>query len=53
LPQLAGSADVFGALGCRYDAYGQALVNIHAALLEGIAVCDSSVAGLGGCRPAG
>jgi len=32
-----------------HDTYGQALANIHAALLLGIAVVDSSVAGLGGC----
>lgn len=35
--------------GHFHDTYGQALANIHAALLEGIAVFDSSVAGLGGC----
>jgi hydroxymethylglutaryl-CoA lyase len=29
--------------------YGQALTNIYASLLEGIAVFDSSVAGLAGC----
>ncbi|MFV1940274.1 hydroxymethylglutaryl-CoA lyase [Pseudomonas luteola] len=32
-----------------HDTYGQALANIYAALLEGISVVDSSVAGLGGC----
>lgn len=32
-----------------HDTYGQALVNIYAALQMGIAVIDSSVAGLGGC----
>lgn len=32
-----------------HDTYGQALVNIHEALRHGIAVVDSSVAGLGGC----
>jgi len=32
-----------------HDTYGQALANIYASLLEGIAVFDSSVAGLGGC----
>ncbi|GGB37298.1 hydroxymethylglutaryl-CoA lyase [Tistrella bauzanensis] len=32
-----------------HDTYGQALANILAALEEGIAVVDSSVAGLGGC----
>ncbi len=32
-----------------HDTYGQALVNIYTALLFGIGVVDSSVAGLGGC----
>lgn len=32
-----------------HDTYGQALANIYAALELGIAVVDSSVAGLGGC----
>lgn len=32
-----------------HDTYGQALVNILAALEVGVAVVDSSVAGLGGC----
>lgn len=32
-----------------HDTYGQALVNIYAALEMGIATIDSSVAGLGGC----
>ena len=32
-----------------HDTYGQALANIYAALLKGIAVVDASVAGLGGC----
>jgi len=32
-----------------HDTYGQALANILAALEKGIAVVDSSVAGLGGC----
>jgi hydroxymethylglutaryl-CoA lyase len=32
-----------------HDTYGQALANILAALAQGIAVIDSSVAGLGGC----
>lgn len=36
------------ALHC-HDTYGQALVNIHAGLEDGIKVFDSSVAGLGGC----
>ncbi|RMF10326.1 MAG: hydroxymethylglutaryl-CoA lyase [Alphaproteobacteria bacterium] len=32
-----------------HDTYGQALANIYAALQAGVAVVDSSVAGLGGC----
>lgn len=32
-----------------HDTYGQALANIYTALEHGIAVVDSSVAGLGGC----
>ncbi|MBA2655095.1 MAG: hydroxymethylglutaryl-CoA lyase [Gammaproteobacteria bacterium] len=32
-----------------HDTYGQALANIYAALQQGIAVIDASVAGLGGC----
>ena len=32
-----------------HDTYGQALANIYASLQMGIAVFDSSVAGLGGC----
>lgn len=32
-----------------HDTYGQALANIYAALDLGVAVLDSSVAGLGGC----
>jgi hydroxymethylglutaryl-CoA lyase len=32
-----------------HDTYGQALANILAALEQGIAVIDSSIAGLGGC----
>ncbi len=32
-----------------HDTYGQALANLHAALQCGVAVVDSSVAGLGGC----
>lgn len=35
--------------GHFHDTYGQALANIYACLSEGIAVFDSSVAGLGGC----
>ena len=32
-----------------HDTYGQALANLHAVMQCGIAVIDSSVAGLGGC----
>lgn len=32
-----------------HDTYGQALANVYAALEAGVAVVDSSVAGLGGC----
>ncbi|SEI75017.1 hydroxymethylglutaryl-CoA lyase [Allopseudospirillum japonicum] len=32
-----------------HDTYGQALVNLYAALNMGVAVIDASVAGLGGC----
>jgi len=32
-----------------HDTYSQALVNIYAALLMGVSIIDSSVAGLGGC----
>jgi hydroxymethylglutaryl-CoA lyase len=35
--------------GHFHDTYGQALANIHACLLMGIATYDASVAGLGGC----
>jgi hydroxymethylglutaryl-CoA lyase len=35
--------------GHFHDTYGQALVNIYASLEMGVAVFDSSVAGLGGC----
>ncbi|MGA2655708.1 MAG: hydroxymethylglutaryl-CoA lyase, partial [Gammaproteobacteria bacterium] len=32
-----------------HDTYGQALINIYAALQKGIHIIDSAVAGLGGC----
>ena len=35
--------------GHFHDTYGQALVNIHAALQVGVSIFHSSVAGLGGC----
>ncbi|WP_434563379.1 hydroxymethylglutaryl-CoA lyase [Pseudomonas sp. D2-30] len=35
--------------GHFHDTYGQAMANVYASLLEGIAVFDSSISGLGGC----
>ena len=35
--------------GHFHDTYGQAVANVYASLQEGIAVFDSSIAGLGGC----
>jgi hydroxymethylglutaryl-CoA lyase len=35
--------------GHYHDTYGQALANVYASLQMGVAVFDSSVAGLGGC----
>jgi hydroxymethylglutaryl-CoA lyase len=35
--------------GHFHDTYGQALANVYAALLHGVAVFDASIAGLGGC----
>lgn len=32
-----------------HDTYGQALVNIYAALMSGISIVDSAISGLGGC----
>lgn len=46
---VAGSVPL-GALAVHFhDTYGQALANILACLERGVAVVDSSVAGLGGC----
>lgn len=49
---LAAAARIFPRerlSGHFHDTYGQALANIHAALLEGIEIFHASVAGLGGC----
>jgi len=35
--------------GHYHDTYGMAIANIHASLQLGMAVFDSSIAGLGGC----
>lgn len=47
--QVAKVVPVDQLAGHFHDTYGQALANIHAVLHCGIAVIDSSVAGLGGC----
>ena len=47
--QLAGAVPVTQLAAHFHDTYGQALANIHAVLQSGVAVIDSSVAGLGGC----
>ena len=47
--QLAGAIPVTQLAAHFHDTYGQALANIHAVLQTGVAVIDSSVAGLGGC----
>jgi hydroxymethylglutaryl-CoA lyase len=35
--------------GHYHDTYGMAIANIYASLMQGMAVFDASVAGLGGC----
>ena len=47
--QLASDLPIEQLAAHFHDTYGQALANIHAVLQVGIAVIDSSVAGLGGC----
>ncbi len=47
--QVAKVIPVDQLAGHFHDTYGQALANIYAVLQCGIAVIDSSVAGLGGC----
>lgn len=49
LEAVAKSVPVAGLAVHPHDTYGQALVNIYAALQFGVAVVDSSIAGLGGC----
>ena len=46
---VAGHVPVAALAGHFHDTYGQALTNVYAALEMGVAVFDSSVAGLGGC----
>ncbi|MBA1189651.1 hydroxymethylglutaryl-CoA lyase [Pseudomonas entomophila] len=47
--QVAGAVPREVLAGHFHDTYGQAVANVYASLLEGIAVFDASVAGLGGC----
>ena len=49
LEAVAKRVPVAKLAGHYHDTYGQALVNIYASLEVGVAVFDSSVAGLGGC----
>jgi hydroxymethylglutaryl-CoA lyase len=49
LEAVANGIPVDQLAGHYHDTYGQALVNIYASLKLGVAVFDSSVAGLGGC----
>jgi hydroxymethylglutaryl-CoA lyase len=46
---VAEHVPVAALAGHFHDTYGQALTNVYAALEIGVAVFDSSVAGLGGC----
>lgn len=49
LEAVAGHVPVARLAAHFHDTYGQALANIYAVMEEGVAVVDSSVAGLGGC----
>jgi len=49
IEQLAGTIPIEKLAVHMHNTYGQALVNIYAALECGVSVIDSSVAGLGGC----
>ena len=49
LEVVASHVPVKHLAGHFHDTYGQALANVFAALQSGVAVFDSSVAGLGGC----
>jgi hydroxymethylglutaryl-CoA lyase len=46
---VAGAVPLAAISGHFHDTYGQALANIYASLQVGVAIYDSSVAGLGGC----
>ena len=49
LRQCAERVPVAALAGHFHDTYGQALTNVYAALEQGVATFDCSVAGLGGC----
>ena len=49
LAAVSGRVPISRLAGHFHDTYGQALVNVYAALEMGVATFDSSVAGLGGC----
>jgi hydroxymethylglutaryl-CoA lyase len=49
LDACAAEVPVSALAGHFHDTYGMAVANIYAALQRGVAVFDSSVAGLGGC----
>ncbi len=49
LRAVAEAVPVTQLAGHFHDTYGQALVNVYAALRMGVRVFDASVAGLGGC----
>jgi len=49
LEACAQSVPMAKLAGHYHDTYGMAIANIHASLQMGLAVFDSSVAGLGGC----
>jgi hydroxymethylglutaryl-CoA lyase len=49
LRMCAERVPVAALAGHFHDTYGQALTNVYAALEEGVATFDCSVAGLGGC----
>jgi hydroxymethylglutaryl-CoA lyase len=49
LDAVIGRVEVAHLAGHYHDTYGQALANVLASLQMGVAVFDSSVAGLGGC----
>jgi hydroxymethylglutaryl-CoA lyase len=49
LEACAGAVPIAKLAGHYHDTYGMAIANIHASLQMGLAVFDSSIAGLGGC----